>query len=428
MKAKIGYSWADITPPIGIRLGGYAHRFGKPSETIHDPLKVKAILLRACDEEILLLSADVLGIYKDFADSVKLKIQEKTGINTDNIFFTTTHTHSAPETIIPMWPNTFPYKDREKILLNKWMKRFKERIIEVSIRACKRISKVSVAKLGITSVKGLTFNRVFKNGPIDPLFSLIYFKSSDRILLTNYGCHPVCNTDLGISADYPGVLSSTLFKHGFANFFVLGACGNIDPIEKGREFMQKMGRKLASSALKCLEGNASNLSLSSLKIESRKIHLKLRNVHNKGVDTVSYILLKIIPQQLLSSITNEKIKRFLIQHLLMQDEKMEIAKEGKTACETVIHVFTIDDVAFITIPGELFVETGIKIRHAATLLGYKNAIIAACSEDYIGYIPVKELFKLKIYETTLARWSRVTEEAERSIYKETVEALKKLKE
>jgi len=111
---KVGYAKRDVTPPTGIRLGGYGGRFDKPSQTVHDPLLTSTIHIGSRGEDVLLIHCDVLGVYRSFADSVKRALQAKTGIDSSRIFLTTTHTHSGPETIVPMWLNTFPYSSEEK--------------------------------------------------------------------------------------------------------------------------------------------------------------------------------------------------------------------------------------------------------------------------------------------------------------------------
>jgi len=410
---EVGYGERDITPPLGIRLGGYANRFGKPSTLVHDQLFIKSIYIGG-HKDLLLLSADLLGIYKKFADDIKSAIRKEVG--KISVFFATTHTHSAPETIIPMWVNTFPYSYEEKTLLSGWMESLKEKAVEAAVEAYYNASRASV-KYCSTTVPNLTYNRSYKNGLVDPQLSIIYFncKNNNKILITNYACHPVCNTDLGISADYPGELSARLLKYGFKNFFTLGASGNIDPIRKGREFASKMGKVLSNNIIECLKGSI-ELSCESLNIETRKLSLKLRKPPINKANKKIFSILRVV---------NPRFLRLLLRFwgsgatkLLYMDE-LETIKDDRDFIETIIQVFTMDnELAFITIPGEPFVEIGAKIKEIASSLGYKTVIIATCSDDYIGYIPTKEAFKLETYETKLARWSRVTDEAENIIYRE----------
>ncbi|MEM3570272.1 MAG: hypothetical protein QXU11_01025 [Thermoproteota archaeon] len=115
---KAGYAKRDVTPPLGLRLGGYVHRFSRPSQSVHDPLMVSVLHIESYGGDVLLIHCDVLGVYKSFADNIKRLIQEKVGIGSNRIFLTSTHTHSGPETITPMWPNISPIAVRRKRLLS----------------------------------------------------------------------------------------------------------------------------------------------------------------------------------------------------------------------------------------------------------------------------------------------------------------------
>ncbi|MCX8183438.1 MAG: hypothetical protein N3F08_03355 [Crenarchaeota archaeon] len=413
---KAGYAKRNVTPPTGLRLGGYAHRLGRPSQEVHDPLMVSVIHIESHGEDVLLIHCDVLGVYRSFADSIKRCIQEEVGIGSNRVFLTTTHTHSGPETITPMWPNTFPYSDDEKRALKQWEAFFMTSIIEAAAEACEKSTLASL-KLGETQAPGLTYNRAYKNNIVDERMPFMLIRNRDsNIVLTNYCCHPVCNTDLGVSADYPGELYSRMLRKGFEVFFTTGSAGNVDPVEKGRGFISKMGLSMQHALMNAV-GNTIELASEGINIQNRIVRLKLRS-----------------PPRL-----EEARRRFLTQYelcrsrldnqectisLLYADEEYEIAKEGKESAETLIQTLTIGgEVVFVSIPGELFVEFGLKIRDEANSIGYKSTIVSTYSEDYIGYIPDNAAFEKVTYEARLARWSRVTPEAGDQLFQTVLDCI-----
>ncbi|MBO3803838.1 MAG: neutral/alkaline non-lysosomal ceramidase N-terminal domain-containing protein [Candidatus Brockarchaeota archaeon] len=417
---EAGFGWKDITPPLGIRLGGYGHRLGKPSQAIHDRLAVKAIALSAGSEEAVIVGADVLGVYKFFAEGVKEAIRKKTGIGKNGVFFTTTHTHSGPETIVPMWPNTFPYDEDERSMLDRWMASFKEKSVEAAVEALANLSKAS-ASYKTVDLPGLAVNRSYPDGPTDPALSILSFDGAGRQILMNYACHPVNNVDFGISADYPGEASARLAERGIRSVFTTGASGNVNPVKVDREFIPKLGGDLANAALGSIADGAP-LPSKSLKVESGKMEVKLRPGPDRAEAEERF-------REAYDACKDNLQDSECMVRLIYADEEYEISKDGRTAAETVLQAFAIDgEVAFISIPGELFVEIGLRIKDAARRLGYRGAIVAAYSEDYVGYIPVRKAFDLGTYEARLARWSRVTEEAGEQVYAESVEMLKRLRE
>ncbi len=414
---KIGYAKRDVTPPIGVRLGGYGHRMGKPSEMVHDPLFASALLIESSGDSLLFLHGDVLGVYKDFADSVKRRIHSGIGIEPGRIFFTTTHTHSGPETIVPMWPNTFPYDEQEARILSDWEAAFAEAIVEASVEANERALGGSIS-LGTSRAPDLTLNRTYKNNVIDDQIPFMILSNGvQKVIVANYCCHPVCNTDSGISSDYPGALYAELDKLGFNCFFTTGPAGDVDPLGKGREFIANMGSQLCSAIVR-ESGNTYRVKEDVIGAERSKISLKMRN--SKGLRQAR-ARFKGIMEDCQKKPDDAKC----LSRLIYADEEYEVAKDRKTSVQTLIQLAKIGkDIVFISIPGELFVEFGLQIKALATKMGYRSTFVSTYSEDYVGYIPDKMAFKIHSYEATLARWSRLTPEAGSSIMRELTNSLK----
>jgi len=415
---KASYRRIDISPPIGIRLGGYAHRLGKPSTKIHDPLYSRLLYISDNKEDILIIQSDLLGIYKKDANYIKKKIHEKTGLSIENIFLTTIHSHSSPETIIPMWPNTFPYTRNEEILFEKWWNETIEKIVNASEEVINNPSYFRVM-YGVFKVENLCVNRTFgENGFKDEnLYTLLFYNNDKRIFLLNYACHPVCNTDMGISADYPGAIHRYLIEKGFETIFIIGSAGDINPLKKGREYIEYMGRRISNTVLNNING-MKNLDQSNLSIIENDIVFPFRQVNAEN------------PKRRFEEVYRECIDKLddpeCIVKLLYADEEYEISKRNEKEKRTIIHAFKIGDVMFLTVPGELFAEIDSKIRKFLSRNGIKLSIVSNYSEDYIGYIPTVEAFRNNKYEARLARWSRVTIDAEKIFLEETKSLVKEL--
>jgi len=306
---------------------------------------------------------------------------------------------------------------KRKRFFSRWEKFFRESIIEASAEAYENSSPASI-KFGTTSVPGLTYNRTYKNGVIDERMPFMLIRNrNSSIVLTNYCCHPVCNTDFGISADYPGELYANMLRNGFEVFFTTGSAGDIDPVEKGRGFISKMGSEM-QLALRDAVKDSIELANGRINVQNRRVRLKLRDppplkeARRRFVEQYELYRSKLEDQE-------------YVVDLLYADEEYEVAKEGKTSVETLIQTLTLEGkIAFISIPGELFVEFGLKIDEEARAMGYKSVIIATYSEDYIGYIPDREAFEKGSYETRLARWSRVTPDAGDQIFQTVLDCLR----
>src|SRR5262245_44428389 len=56
---EAGAATADITPPTGYPMWGYAARHDKPSDGVLDPLLARALVLKAGEAKVALVSLDL---------------------------------------------------------------------------------------------------------------------------------------------------------------------------------------------------------------------------------------------------------------------------------------------------------------------------------------------------------------------------------
>jgi hypothetical protein len=61
-----------------------------------------------------------------------------------------------------------------------------------------------------------------------------------------------------------------------------------------------------------------------------------------------------------------------------------------------LQVMLLGDIALIGVPGELFTKLGLLIKH---LSPFRYTYVVSLANDYIGYIPDNEAFKLGGYQT-----------------------------
>ena len=92
---RMGRAAVNITPPLGMPMGGY-YRVRLNTGT-HDPLYAKAIVLEEGGVEAALVACDLESIPRSFVDAARLIIQETTHVPPDNVMISATHTHTGPE-------------------------------------------------------------------------------------------------------------------------------------------------------------------------------------------------------------------------------------------------------------------------------------------------------------------------------------------
>src|SRR5689334_882485 len=98
-RLRAGAARVEITPPIGIDLTGYLAR-QNPSDSVRDPLFVRALVLDDGDSQVALVSCDLLGFDRDLVDEIRDRIAAATRIPAPNVMLACTHTHGGPATIL----------------------------------------------------------------------------------------------------------------------------------------------------------------------------------------------------------------------------------------------------------------------------------------------------------------------------------------
>ena len=86
----------DITPPLGIQLGGYEElRPDRPAKGVRDPLTARILILSDGRQSAAYVVADMIGAFAT-AEMEQLRSGVKSAAGIDWFFFSVTHSHSSP--------------------------------------------------------------------------------------------------------------------------------------------------------------------------------------------------------------------------------------------------------------------------------------------------------------------------------------------
>ncbi len=403
-----GYIEVDITPPLGLRLGGFMNRLGLPSRGFKDPLYARILVLGNGKEEFAIIQLDLLGIYRSYANTIRDAIYKALGVK--NVMVATTHTHSAPETVIPMWPNTLPYTDEERALLDLWMKSVVEKIEEAT--GTLSLETVEDICVSYTNVEGLCYNRSFPGEIFDSETPIIMIRTTGRkTIVYSSPCHPVCNTDLYYSADYHAYVVSTLSSNNIKAIPLTGAAGNVSPMRKGYYYAKSMGSELAKRIINSLTTckrlepvislGSTEVEIPLRRVEYEQALKRFREAYNKYID--------VFMAERAKGIVDERYFT-MFEEPLYADQELEVAKLGLIRnTVTELQVFRIGGINLVSFPGEMVSETSLLIKRALLEI---NNIFSTYTNDYIGYVPTEKFFDNSRYEARTALWSIVDRKAE----------------
>ena len=238
---RAGFSEIGITPEKPVIMSGYGNR-KDPFKGIHDSLFAQAMYLTNGDEEVLLITSDLIGHSHQHVKMLQSMIQRETGIPEDKIFVTAVHNHGGPVngTYMPqdkLPPDVKAYVD---ILYGKLLvisREAKQDIQPVRIGYEKGESKVNINRRAIYSEGEVWLGRN-PDGACDHEVDIVKFTGMDGKLLAvhvNYPCHGTCTgqDNYQITGDWPGITAQMMKEKLGADVVVMvtaGASADINPI------------------------------------------------------------------------------------------------------------------------------------------------------------------------------------------------------
>ncbi len=380
---EAGVAEGNITPDtekLHVPLGGYGERMNARALGVHDNTMVKALILKDGDRKFALVTVDILGIVRPLRDEVLKRIKD-TGIESDNLMISASHTHASVEMNALHSGNVFGIPNigiyDEKLLMFT-----ADRIAEAIIAANKTFVPIRV---GVASrdVAGLSRNR--RNDPtVDNTVTVLRIDDADGKALAvfvNFAAHPTFMNPsiMYVSAGWPGYLQrevEAFLGHGAMCMYSNGAQGDIGPAggEGPSPYAraESHGRKLAIAVLDLVD--------------------TIKTKRDVDFDFAMHTLElppRTVPPALLESAgpeygIDESNAKVLIEALVPESSYLGVLK--------------LDDLVAVSIPGELFSKLGLEVRAGLEAAGAKHAIINGLGNEWISYMMPPEEFDQGGYE------------------------------
>lgn len=233
----------DITPDDPQMLAGYAAR---QSTGVMHRIYHRIIALDDGDSQFFLISTEIGKMAPSQYDKVATRLQREHGIDPVNLWWTVTHTHSAPEVGPPGISGIFLPDRYKHAVANEYTNIHEQKLIDGILEAKQ---KLAPARLGVgygfsqaninrraIDVDGKASLGLNPDGEVDRTIGLLRIEKSDGSLLAiiaNYAIHGTVMgpQNLEISGDAPGVVAEYVEeKTGAPMLFINGAAGNLAPI------------------------------------------------------------------------------------------------------------------------------------------------------------------------------------------------------
>jgi len=411
---RAGAAMVKITPPMGTPMAGYYSARG--SEEVIDDLYAKAAVLDDGTTQVALVVCDLISLPRATVLEARQLIEQQTGIPGSHVMLSATHTHTGPALVRDSARDNQDGGSSDPA--RKYTRELPGRIAQAvaEAHAERAVVRVSYAR---ESEARLSFCRRFwmKDGtvgwnpgkqnpnvirpisPIDPEVGVIYFETAERkplLTYVNFAMHADTTGGTKISADFPGALARCLAAckgPDMTTIFANGACGNLNHFNVNWSGPQtspaeacRLGTILAGAVLKAYM-DLRPVGDITLRVRSEVLQLPRAKVTTEEVREARAIV--------------EKGDKAKFMEQVQAYKALDVDQNAGLPLEAEVQVITLgNSLAWVSLPGEIFVELGLSIKAASP---FAQTHIAELANGSIGYIPNRSAYAEGNYEVVSAR-------------------------
>ena len=414
---KVGFGEAGICPPHPHPLAGFGAARTACHEGIHDPISARCAVFESGGEILALVSCEIIGLRRDLLHAVRDALPREWGLPPERLLITCTHTHGAPVIDAVYFPT------------------LRKGILEAVGAALTDRKPRLLAAGRAAHEEWVGFNRRHLDTgflPVDREIPFLIVREPDqniRGILFHYACHPsVLGPDnLFITADWPGYTRRDLQRALGETVSVLYLKGTEGDINTGYSAgVSSLGVRIPTRThasaqrageiiSRCLHSNldrAEPLTATDIAFARSEKSLAYRSTDNLAESQrkqqwwESEVRRAASENAPADQILHARVQCAYAKFLTTAYE--EILAGGASERRTEQSVFRIGPVGFLSLPGEFFVEAGLRIKREA--LSAVTFPLGICG-DYLGYFPTEAAFGEGGYETACARFAPCTADA-----------------
>ena len=417
--------------------------FSRSIKEVKTKVNARALALSDGKTKIVIVVVDSCMMPRTLLDEAKKLASKKSGIPTDRILISATHTHSAPSSLACLGtdadPNYVPFLKQKLVeVIDQSLKRLQPAQVGFGKanaadytalrRWIRRPDKLDNDPFGNPTVRatmhaGSNWDNVTGvSGPEDPDLSMISIQSRTGkpiAVLGNFSMH-YFSGERGISADYFGLFCEGLKKRvakgqDFVGILSHGCSGDIwrrdytIPAKKRKTWkIDDYTRGLLDIAMASYR-KIKYRSDVDLAMAERRMTLKYRTPNKQLLEWAQRIV-KAMGDRLPKTRPEVYAKEQIILH---ERKQTEIVLQG----------IRIGEIGIATTPNETYAITGLKIKAASPL---KHNMVIELANGGDGYIPPPEQHLFGGYNTWPARSAGLEVMAEPKIAEACIELLEKV--
>jgi neutral ceramidase len=419
----VGTAAIDIPADDSMDMAGGIHAW--KAQGGEGRLRATTIVVKQGGQKLAICSCDVLFVQRDFVDPALAEIEKKTGIPAASVLVHATHTHAAPSA-------TRVHGYQRDV---KFVEGLKQSIIDSVVAASTAADKSPPAQLrfrlgeessvgqnsrillgdGTIYWVGPRDDAVRPTGPFDPELPVLSFESMDGKpigTLFNHSTHTIGGRlPMKRSPAFYGLAAQELeTENGGIYLFLQGASGSTHNLNLNADEMVIRIKGAINRARGSLIKHPIH-QLAAIK-EPFEFHVRQFDEQTEEQAVYKYCSKRYNDPKLTEDVAS-----------VFRTQRQEIAPHRGELRTTFIQTMLIGDIAIVAVPAEFFTILGQEIKRQSP---FRYTYIAELSNDWIGYVPDREGFKLGGYQTWTGHHSYCEPGTGERVVATAVNQLKKL--
>jgi neutral ceramidase len=380
---RAGVACVDVTPPTGLAMSGFAAR-AEPAIGAHDPLTVRAIVI----DDTAVVVADVIGLHEEMSR----RIRARCVLPADNVIITALHNHGGPVSMA----------GRLSIAADaQYLHRLEAACIE-AIDSAAASRRPATLAAGLGSDPDVARNRRHADGPLDRSVPVLHIRDESGAMIAimaSYACHPVVlGADNRLwTADYPHFVRrqlETAFPGAIA-VFLTGCTGDANTghsahasinlaANPDRSFAsaERLGGRIAKAILDARPEPVGP----DVWARNRDVLLDFERRETEPAEVLA-------ARWRAERADANPAQRALLDYWIAWAET--IGRETPQPWLARVTMLDWGGVPIVALPGEIFAETALDIRHH---FDRRPGFVVCFAEGNPGYIPPASEFPSGGYE------------------------------
>lgn len=439
---SVGFGRADITPAYSVPLAGYGNTEKRMSTCFYDLNYTTCTAFTGANgETVLLYHNDAIRTGSNIVELCRPLISQATGVPEDHIMISATHNHSSPDSSLS-----------SNAAITQWMSDLAGAMTDAAVEAMadRKPAEMYIASTQVVGV-GFTRHYVMDDGSIcgdnfsgtgtkvvghanesDKTLQLIKFvrEGGKDIVMANYQAHPHAgggSTLTYITSDIVGSFRDMMEEQTDCLFtYFTGGSGNINAKSRIAEDMPygsdyiSLGQVLAKAAIEAAS-TYKQVETGDVAITTTSLTL---NIDHNDDDKIEggRIIAELWKTTNNFDLCTSEGKQYGIKSPYHANAIVRKYALDKTGVMNEINAFTIGDVAFVTVPYEMFHQSGSYIKENSP---FDMTFIVTCANGANSYIPTLDAYEYYSYECCLCTYEKGTAEKLAETYVDLLNSLYK---